>query len=89
MPIPIGGGVKTNGFFLMLTLLLLSPLRVRYWHLRLVAGCQGISEPNLLPLLNNNRNSCELMDSKIKGSKTNVKCLLPRPFLLFRPDCYK
>ncbi len=41
--------------------MLLSPLRVRLWHLRLLTGCQGIGEPNLLPLLNNNRAERELM----------------------------
>jgi hypothetical protein len=85
--IPIGGGVKTDGFFLMLLYLLLSPLRVRFWHLRLMTGCQGICEPNLLPLLNNNRKTCELMESKIRGRRAKVKCYWPSFLFLFRPDC--
>ncbi len=42
---------------------LLSPFRVRFWHLRLVAGCQGITEPNLLPLLNNISRRCATIDA--------------------------
>ena len=77
-----------NNVFHDLYFLLLSPFRVRFWHLRLVTGCQGICEPNLLPLLNNRRSDCAIDRSKIYYGQALCKRYSQIYFYLFRLNYY-
>ncbi len=71
----IGSGVpEASMTYIGFILLLLFPFRARCWHLRRGAGCQGVTEPHLSPLLNNRGAPWRTLDAtKIACVKANSK----------------